>query len=162
MSVTTTSNPASAQTWAMPPPICPAPIMPMRRSGSSETPATDSGPRSLAALELVGELGKDLEQIADEAVIGDLEDRRFLVFVYRDDDLRSPSFRRGAGWRRKCRPRCKARARRSCRSGRPGSHWAQNRRRPRRARRRPRPRACRRPSPGDGNSPRIACRGRPR
>ena len=36
------------------------------------------------------------------------------------------------------------RARRSCRSGRPGSRWARSRRRPRRGRRRPRRRACRR------------------
>src|SRR4029077_7513580 len=43
---------------------------------------------SLAAIELGGELGEDLEQIADEAVIGDLEDRRLLVLVDRDDDLR--------------------------------------------------------------------------
>src|SRR5262249_45639851 len=42
--------------------------------------------------ELLGELamerGDELVEIADEAVIRDLEDRRFLVFVDRDDDLR--------------------------------------------------------------------------
>ena len=39
--------------------------------------------------ELRVELGDDLEQIADEAVVGDLEDRRLLVLVDRDDDLES-------------------------------------------------------------------------
>ena len=32
------------------------------------------------------ELGQDLEEVADEAVIGHLEDRRLLVLVDRDDD----------------------------------------------------------------------------
>src|SRR4029079_19034803 len=34
------------------------------------------------------ELGHRLEEIGDEAVIGDLEDRRFLILVDGDDDLR--------------------------------------------------------------------------
>ena len=43
--------------------------------------------QALAALELFGELGHELEQVADQAVVGDLEDRRLLVLVDRDDHL---------------------------------------------------------------------------
>ena len=39
-------------------------------------------------LELLGQLRDDLEQVADQADVGDLEDRRVLVLVDRDDDLR--------------------------------------------------------------------------
>src|SRR5579871_6071288 len=38
--------------------------------------------------ELVAEFGKRLEQIGDEAVIGDLENRRFLILVDGDDHFR--------------------------------------------------------------------------
>ncbi len=38
-------------------------------------------------LELLGQLGHDLEQVADQADVGDLEDRRFLVLVDGDDDF---------------------------------------------------------------------------
>src|SRR5688572_21856264 len=77
-SVMTMSSPASAQTCAMPRPICPAPTIPMRRiSGAAAGSLTG---RSLLALpELLVELRQYLEEIADQAVIGDLEDRRFLV-----------------------------------------------------------------------------------
>ncbi len=37
--------------------------------------------------ELSVELGQDFEEVADQAVIGDLEDRRLLILVDRDDDL---------------------------------------------------------------------------
>lgn len=36
----------------------------------------------------VFEFGHDLEEIADEAVVRDLEDRRLLVLIDGDDDLR--------------------------------------------------------------------------
>jgi hypothetical protein len=36
-------------------------------------------------LDFVDELGDDGEQVADDAVVGDLEDGRFRVFVDRDD-----------------------------------------------------------------------------
>src|SRR5262249_24470942 len=36
----------------------------------------------------LGELWNDLEHVADNAVVGDLEDRRFLILVDRDDGLR--------------------------------------------------------------------------
>src|SRR5579863_7581102 len=84
ISCSTTSKPASAQTCAMPLPIWPAPTTPMRLSASSAI----ARPLLLPARELGVELGQDLEQVADEAVIGDLENRRFLVLVDRDDDLR--------------------------------------------------------------------------
>ena len=38
--------------------------------------------------ELLGQLGHDLEQVADQADVRDLEDRRFLVLVDGDDGLR--------------------------------------------------------------------------
>src|SRR4051812_46121196 len=40
-----------------------------------------------ASSELAYEFGHDLEQVADQAEIGDLEDRRVLVLVDRDDRL---------------------------------------------------------------------------
>ena len=42
----------------------------------------------LCRLDLVGQFRDDLEEIADQTVIRDLEDRGFFVFVDRDDDLR--------------------------------------------------------------------------
>jgi hypothetical protein len=39
--------------------------------------------------ELLGQLRDDLEQVADQADVGDLEDRRFLVLVDGDDDFES-------------------------------------------------------------------------
>src|SRR5947209_12353984 len=128
-SLSRTSSPASAQTCAMPRPICPALMMPIRRisfirlstkssfrgpSGARQPGIHEHRPlgygfrarrcapprndwilhyhlgrrRSLLAFpELLLELRQDLEQIADNAVIGDLEDRRLLVLVDRDDDL---------------------------------------------------------------------------
>src|SRR5437868_11418907 len=44
--------------------------------------------RLLALRQLGIELRYQLEEIADEAVIGNLKDRRLLVLVDRDDDLR--------------------------------------------------------------------------
>src|SRR4029077_15098194 len=78
-----TSKPEIAQTWAMPLPIWPAPMMPMvwimgvpgGRDAVREAPLLD------LLAELVLDLGQDLEEIADDAVVGDLEDRRFLVLV---------------------------------------------------------------------------------
>ena len=90
----------------------------------------------------------DLEQVADDAVVGDFEDRRFGVLVDGDDRARRPSCRRRAGWRRRCRARRTASARRSGRSCRSGDPSAASRRRRSdarpRARRRAPPRAARR------------------
>src|SRR5438132_12376400 len=69
----------------MPLPIWPAPMMPMLLI-MPLLPA--SALPSFALGELGVELGHQLEEIADEAVIGDLEDRRLLVLVDGDDDLR--------------------------------------------------------------------------
>src|SRR3546814_16212468 len=79
-----TCKPASAQTWAMPLPICPAPMTPMvlimciapcERSRRGRP----AGPPSQHLAQLFVEFGNDLEHVAEEAVVGDLEDRRLLV-----------------------------------------------------------------------------------
>ena len=44
-------------------------------------------PAKLFLAELFGEFWHECEEIADEAVVGDLEDGRFLVLVDGDDDL---------------------------------------------------------------------------
>ena len=41
----------------------------------------------LELLHFLGHLGHGLEQIRDQAVVGDVEDGRLLVLVDRDDDL---------------------------------------------------------------------------
>src|SRR5436190_7088850 len=111
-----TSKPATAQTWAMPFPICPAPITPTdliciyveyllpKGLASLSRPfargkcishmqhGAKTGKSAVleAALllfsqlpELGLELGYGLEEIGDQTVIGDLEDRRFLILVDR-------------------------------------------------------------------------------
>src|SRR6476659_9908284 len=116
-----TSKPATAQTWAMPFPICPAPITPtdliciyveyllpkglaslsrpfaLGKCISHMQHGAKTGKSAVleAALllfsqlpELGLELGYGLEEIGDQTVIGDLEDRRFLILVDRDDHLR--------------------------------------------------------------------------
>src|ERR1700761_8517184 len=81
MSSRTTSYPASARTWAMPLPICPAPTTPMR---------------SIAMLKglLVAHLrqffvhfGNGFEEVGHKSVVGHLEDGRFFVLVDGGDDL---------------------------------------------------------------------------
>src|SRR5689334_19009190 len=81
MSCRRTSNPAQAHTWAMPLPICPAPITPtvlMSMPMAGPTPlfhASRPAVRLAAGLgKFLLEFGQDLEEIADEAVVGDLED----------------------------------------------------------------------------------------
>ena len=90
----------------------------------------------------------DLEQVADDAVVGDLEDRRVGILVDRDDRAASPSCRPGAGSRRRCRARDTASARPSGPSCRPAAPSAASRRRrsaatPRARRRAPRRAAAR-------------------
>src|SRR6185312_16071445 len=81
----------------MPLPICPAPMIPTERIELSDGVAMSVALMLVARLrsairELFRELGvecrDELEEIADDAVIGDLEDRRFFVLVDRDDDFR--------------------------------------------------------------------------
>ena len=55
----------------------------------------------------------------------------------------SPSCRPSAGWRQRCRRRCRARGRRSCQSGRSACRWGRSRRQQRHGRRQRRHRACR-------------------
>src|SRR5216684_4368268 len=76
------SNPLRAQTWAMPLPIWPAPMTPMRLIMLG-TP----GFRNSLLFDRGGQLGHDLEEVADDAIVGHLEDRRFLVLVDRHDGL---------------------------------------------------------------------------
>src|SRR5918997_6054352 len=43
---------------------------------------------ALAGLDRLGELRRDLEEVTDDAEVGDLEDRRLFVLVDGDDRLR--------------------------------------------------------------------------
>ena len=86
-------------------------------------------PASLFLFEGFGKGGDHLEEVADDAVVGDLEDGGVGVLVDGDDGLASLSSRPGAGWRRRCRRRGTAWARRSGRSCRPGAPSAASRRR---------------------------------
>jgi hypothetical protein len=54
--------------------------------------------------------GNQLEQVADQAQVGDLEDRRVLVLVDRDDDLGVLHAGEMLDRARKCRPRHRLRA----------------------------------------------------
>jgi hypothetical protein len=42
---------------------------------------------ALALLDLFGELRNDLEDVADDAEVGVLKDRRFGILIDRDDEL---------------------------------------------------------------------------
>src|SRR5258708_718294 len=111
-SLSITSNPASAATCAMPLPIWPEPITPTfliiaailssHRSDARSAPAhplhkhrPESAPSTrlsqsslLSELaERFGQFGNRLIQIRDQTIIGDLENRRVLVLVDRDDHL---------------------------------------------------------------------------
>src|SRR5215467_14576760 len=109
-SLSTTSSPASAATCAIPLPIWPEPITPTfliiaisssteRRAdrASPSFPSINSGrslrirPVELSLLseltECLGQFGDHLVEIRDQAIIGDLENRRVLVLVDRDDHL---------------------------------------------------------------------------
>src|SRR5918997_564814 len=81
-----TSRPASAQTWAMPLPIWPAPITPTVLMSVVIARAPSARFRARLA-EFLVEFRQEGEQVADEAVIRDLEDRGLLVLVDRHDDL---------------------------------------------------------------------------
>src|SRR3712207_6561787 len=90
-----TSSPASEQTWAMPLPICPAPItptvlisIPMAQSARTSDvcrPKADCLRFHLA--EFLLEFRQDREKVSDQAVIRNLKNRRLLVLVDRHDDL---------------------------------------------------------------------------
>src|SRR5216683_3596241 len=109
-SLSTTSNPASAATCAMPLPIWPEPITPTfliiaailsshrsdARSASAH-PLYSTGRSPLIRLfgssllseltQRFGQFGNRLIEVRDQAVIGDLENRRILILVDRDDNL---------------------------------------------------------------------------
>src|ERR1700687_5242876 len=108
-SLSTTSSPATPPTCAIPLPIWPEPITPTfliiaailssHRSDARPAPAHPfciNAGRSPAGFqssllselaELLGQLGNRLIQIRDQAVIGNLENRRVLILVDRDDHL---------------------------------------------------------------------------
>src|SRR5580700_1100334 len=112
-SLSTTSSPASAATCAMPLPIWPEPITPIFLiiTAILSSHRSDAHPVSLHPLpaklrfiqsavsivvltwllaklaDRLGQLGNRLIQIRDQAVIGDLEDRRVFILVDRNDDL---------------------------------------------------------------------------
>src|SRR6202046_1013882 len=93
ISLSSTCRPASAHTWAMPLPICPAPITPTRAStgGSAHSaPPVGSSLTSIfisGALQFGCQLGQCGEQISHQAIVGNLEDGRFLILVNRHDHL---------------------------------------------------------------------------
>src|ERR1700739_2102149 len=99
-SLRTTSNPASAATCAIPLPIWPEPITPTfliiaAMFSSHRSAARVPRPPILFAstpllsklAERLGQLWNRLIEIRDQAVIGDLENRRVLILVDRDDHL---------------------------------------------------------------------------
>src|SRR3954470_12595067 len=65
-----------------------------RQRERSEGPAATRSPRSFAPLrttmnsERLDQLGDRAEQVLDQAVVGDAENRRLFVLVDRDDDRR--------------------------------------------------------------------------
>src|SRR5882724_9515082 len=79
-SINRMSKPLRAQTCAMPLPIWPAPMTPMRLIMTRYS--------ALFLCDRCGQFGHDLEQIPHDAVIGHLEDRSFLVLVDRHNGLR--------------------------------------------------------------------------
>src|SRR5207237_10413954 len=56
-----------------------------RRARSARTACPSTAPCRYSFLEFLNHARHDLEQIAHDAVVGDLEDRRFLVLVDGDD-----------------------------------------------------------------------------
>src|SRR5262245_56202961 len=108
-SLSSTSKPESAHTWAMPLPICPAPMMPTLRMewaaacsprafGRSFTSTIfayllrSSAPHPLCStpelFQLLGELGQGLIEVRHQSVVSDLKDRCLFVLVDRHDHLR--------------------------------------------------------------------------
>src|ERR687889_895704 len=73
----------------MPLPIWPAPTTPtvLMSIVMSRPDPCCRAPLASRLGQLLLELRQELEQIPDEAVVGDLEDRRLLVLVDGDDDL---------------------------------------------------------------------------
>src|SRR4029450_12415523 len=116
-SLSLTSNPASALTWAMPLPICPAPITPILRMGNAMLSERARG-RSLTSImfvrlfyadpardttlpwshvsccstvkfvEVSRQLRQRLRESRDRPVIGELQDRRLFILVDRHNYFR--------------------------------------------------------------------------
>src|ERR1700712_3284928 len=83
ISTMVTGKPARAHTWAIPLPICPAPMTPTDAMSGGSVPIGAMPPAGLTstfmsgALQFCCQLRQRGEQISDQAVIGDLEDGRF-------------------------------------------------------------------------------------
>src|SRR5271156_5415910 len=108
-SLSNTFRPESAQTCAMPLPICPAPITPTLRMAWPLPPPWSPrvigrsfastifayllrgrcGPRSTTVLfELLGQFRQGLIEVRHQPVVGDLKDRGFLILVDSNDYFR--------------------------------------------------------------------------
>src|SRR3954447_21776601 len=91
MSLITTDMPASAQTWAMPLPIWPAPTIPILRMVSAMMSIRNRSAvvqRSALDLGQFGlKLGHCLIEVRDQAIIRDLEDRRLFVLIDSNNHL---------------------------------------------------------------------------
>src|SRR5579863_5049704 len=61
--------------------------MATRRPGIPVAALPERGLLSLVLVDFVDELGDDLEEVADDAVVGDLEDGRLGILVDRHDRL---------------------------------------------------------------------------
>src|SRR4051812_38630785 len=61
----------------------PPPGPPVR---SERTSCPSAGPGKSSFFQLLHNIGDELEQVADQAVVRHLEDRRFLILVDGDDD----------------------------------------------------------------------------
>ena len=116
----------------------------IRESGSDACASWSS----LARADELGQLRRDLVQVADDAEVGEVEDRRVRDPCSPRRSRPSSACRPCAGSRPRCRARCRASATPTCRSGRPAPSTGTSRRRRRRGwprlRRRARPRAPRR------------------
>src|SRR5260221_9844231 len=90
-SLSITETPASAQTCAMPVPICPAPTTPIFRMLCAMILLSEArNPSRRSALDLGQfglKLGHRLIEVGHQAVVRNLKDRCFFVFVDRDDHL---------------------------------------------------------------------------
>src|SRR3954463_11735993 len=90
MSLITTGMPASEQTWAMPLPIWPAPMIPTLRMlcGMIFGPKSDCSRWSAFDLgQFRLKFRQRLIEVGHQSIVGDLEDRRLLVLIDSNNHL---------------------------------------------------------------------------
>src|SRR5215203_5183531 len=94
MSLITTGTPASAQTWAIPLPIWPAPMIPTLRMLCAMILVRNLRISDFQRLILLLylsqfrlEFRQRLVQVGHQSIVGDLEDRRFLVLIDSNNHL---------------------------------------------------------------------------